>query len=118
MSVTDSEKLRREVEERRKAASGRTRDALLKVLSTPEGRRVWLLIRDEMCQAEKPIPYDDAPGLYRWAGRRSVAAEMDRRIAADADVRIALAKDRVAVEADQAAFDAAVERLKEEERNG
>jgi hypothetical protein len=108
---TASEALRREVEERRERAHVQLRTALEKVLATPEGRRLWIWIRDEKCFAGKRAPFSHND-MLRFEGRRDVGLDLDKAVEDFFDVRMALAKERAVLEAEQVAYDAALERLK------
>ncbi len=112
---TDSPVLQERIVAREQEARQALVDAIKEVLGTPAGRRVWLWIRLELCRLEKGAP--GARGdLERYAGRRDVAAEMGRAIESYPELRIALAKDRAATEIDDAAYQADLQRLKEERR--
>lgn len=76
----------------------------MKCLSTSEGRRVWLWIRDVVLLAD------------RVRGNWAATQAMDQRLVEFPELRISLAQDRAALEADQAAHDADIARLQAEER--
>ncbi len=118
MSTTTSEKLRQEIEERRERARRELRQALVDVLSTPAGRRLWLWIRDEKCWANKHAPAGHPSDTARFEGRRDVGLDLDTALVDFPDLRVALAQQRAALEADDAAYQAGLKHLEQETRNG
>jgi hypothetical protein len=102
--------LRTEVEARKAKSHADQRAALQVCLGTPAGRRVWLWFREVVLLAD------------RRAGRWDATDLLDRALREFPELSIALAKDRAAIEADEAIYEAGQLRLKAEEaketRNG
>jgi hypothetical protein len=109
--LTTSPVVAERVSEAKAAAARRLRESILETLKTPHGRRLWLWIILEVAYLEKQAPHGHPSDQARWAGRRDVAAEMNRRLVDFPDLRALLAKDRAQVEIEDAAFQADLARL-------
>ena len=109
---TTSAELRREVEVRRERAEDARTKAIREVLNTASGRRLWLWIREEVCFAGKRAP-GDRDGAWRFEGRRDVGLDMDRALQTFPELRVLLAQDRAAIEADDAAYHVLEHRARE-----
>lgn len=107
-------KLATEIEQHRERARTALRDAVRKTLSTSEGRRVWIWMQDEVCRLRKAAPAGHPSDVVRFEGRRDVALDLDLVLNEFPESRVALARERDAMAVDEAAHDAAVQRLKAE----
>lgn len=109
---TDNREFAREKAKRLKEAAAQREGDILTVVGTAEGRRVWLWLRDYVCN---PLASSaDAEARAKADGRREVAAVMRQVLLPHTDARLALLDEQRVIEEREAEFQVIAERLRRE----
>lgn len=105
---TDSRELQERKERRAAEVADALTGAIVRTLRTPDGRQLWIWIRDVLCLADSRAPAGVV--LDRFEGRRDVAYDMDKALAQHPEVAIQISADRAAFRADEVRFKASLAR--------